>query len=159
MKKMLMVLVEILIFAGPGCKPVVASKNEIVASKATIDHLNVQMKDVIPEKEYSGGWGYDKDSAVIIATGNEMTGVALERSFLRRRSWHEVMAAIENKKVDGKVDDIEVISPKMKAQGLVSIGDKSYDRIQYEVYVELASGANFTYDAECWFDITSFFGK
>ena len=159
MTKVMMVLGGILILAVTGCNPVDAPKNNgNDASKATIEPLKVQMKEVIPEKEYLGGWGYNKDSAVVLVANSELTGIALERPFLRRRSWREVSAVIEKAK-DGKTSDLKVIAPKVKGQHLVSIDDKTYDRIQYEVYVELASGTNFTYDAECWFDITSFFGK
>ena len=116
------------------------------------------MTESVKDKAYSGGWGYDEKTAVVISAEDEISGVGLERPFLRLRSQSEVIAALEKTKLGTKAD-IDAIVPTVKNQGLFSSGDRSYDNIEYEVCVELANGERFTYDAECWFDITSFFGK
>ena len=104
------------------------------------------------------GWGYDEKTAVVISAEDEISGVELERPFLLLRSQSEVIAALEKTKL-GTKDDIDAVVPTVKSQGLISSGGRSYDSIEYEVCVKLTNGVVFTYDAECWFDITSFFGK
>ncbi len=128
------------------------------ALKAAIAPLATPMAEFVQDKAYSGGWGYDEKTAVVISAADEISGVGLERPFLRLRSQGEVIAALDKTKL-GTKDDIDAIVPMVKQQGMFSIGDKSYDKIEYEVCVELTTGESFTYDAECWFDITSFFGK
>ena len=128
------------------------------ALKAAIAPLATPMAEFVKDKAYSGGWGYDEKTAVVISAADSVSGIGLERPFLRLRSQREVIAALEKTKL-GTKDDIGAIVPTVKNQGLFSSGDRSYDNIEYEVCVELANGERFTYDAECWFDITSFFGK
>ena len=128
------------------------------ALKAAIAPLATPMAEFVKDKAYSGGWGYDEKTAVVISAADSVSGIGLERPFLRLRSQREVIAALEKTKL-GTKDDIGAIVPTVKNQGLFSSGDRSYDNIGYEVCVELANGERFTYDAECWFDITSFFGK
>ena len=128
------------------------------ALKAAIAPLATSMSEIVKNKAYSGGWGYDEKTAVVISAEDEISGVELERPFLLLRSQSEVIAALEKTKL-GTKDDIDAVVPTVKSQGLISSGGRSYDSIEYEVCVKLTNGVVFTYDAECWFDITSFFGK
>ncbi|MBQ6136680.1 MAG: hypothetical protein IJI73_04850 [Kiritimatiellae bacterium] len=128
------------------------------ALKTAIAPLTTSMTESVKDKAYSGGWGYDEKTAVVISAEDEISGVQLERPFLRLRSQSEVIAALEKTKLGTKAD-IDAIVPTVKSQGLISSGGRSYDSIGYEVCVKLTNGVIFTYDAECWFDITSFFGK
>ena len=128
------------------------------ALKAAIAPLTTSMTESVKDKAYSGGWGYDEKTAVVISAEDEISGVQLERPFLRLRSQSEVIAALEKTKLGTKAD-IDAIVPTVKSQGLISSGGRSYDSIGYEVCVKLTNGVIFTYDAVCWFDITSFFGK
>jgi len=41
--------------------------------------------------QISGGWGYDKENAVVIELDNESDGVAMEYKFLEYRTYEELI--------------------------------------------------------------------
>jgi len=158
--KMKSVVVGVTLALLVGCEMVKNGDGENTPSQTGVGKLTTPMVEALKTKEekssYSGGWGYSVQDAVVIAATNESAGVGLEKDFLHIRGYAEV-SAYARKRGTKLQEWMPVIHPKQ--QSLCKVKGKMYDVQQFEVYVEFADGTYMAYDAECWFDISGFFGK
>ena len=130
-----------------------------------------------------GGWGYDENEMVVIELDNEADGVALERQFIKYRTYEELIVfRPENRRMAG-------ICAKKGKQVLMSINGKDCDKISYTVtayrendfnrlkadweahngYADDEEGLKkhlawresikISYETVCYFDISAFLGK
>ena len=102
-----------------------------------------------------GGWGYDKDDAVVFTSDDAMECIGLEYEIAKMRASQQVYALNDQH----PEKDLYFESFRPLKQSLMEIDGTPYDVIEGEVTV-LDDDDNATkYRTECWFNIKSFFGK
>ncbi|MBQ9772074.1 MAG: hypothetical protein IJW23_09660 [Lentisphaeria bacterium] len=135
------------------------------------------------ECKFTGGWGYDKENAVVITETDPSEGVSLEYEFIEQRAYEELIFSRQNGE---EYRGIHLGSP---SQSLHDINGVPHDHIEMEVtalplkaweelradilahngYEDDEAGkarlqerietVKITYKTECWFNISEFFGK
>lgn len=137
------------------------------------------------ELPVSGGWGYSKDSAVVIEKPNNeksFNGVALEYEFAKHRTFLELItlrdpddrfSGIEfstikqelHDGVDGKKYDMLLVRISalrdQDFEELKRIWEKNYQNEDFDknAHMKKDQDLRIIFEREFWFEISSFYGK
>ena len=131
----------------------------------SIDKFNLTIHEILKEDfnvamPFENGWGYGIDDAVIINkqhfsvdASKPFPGVRYEYKYVRYRAWEE--QAYQPK--DRKLDDLTF--EKHKGSLIKGENGKKYDLLEVNICGKNHLKESICYNAEYWFEISSFFGQ
>lgn len=110
-------------------------------------------RETLGDLPIRGGWGYGPEDAIIIDHDDTKEGVASEYEIIMERTKLEIKQVADE-------SEFEIVGFHGLRQALSLVDGMYYDVIYCKVNVKWNdSGAVSTYEEECWFNITRFFGN